>query len=114
MRGPKIAMARRWPTSSTPALPGSLIRRRATEAVAAQADIIDVPAERADVRVAGEVKTDRYGLAGIARQVNQDLLIGAEPTIHPRRPAGERAARAFPDRAGVTAFADLRAEVFKV
>src|SRR2546423_6865782 len=90
------------------------VRRRATEAVTAQADIIDVPAERADVRVAGEVKTDRHGLAGIIRQVNDDLLIGAEPTIHPRRSAGERAARAFPDRAGVTAFDDLRAEVFKV
>src|SRR5436853_6905880 len=89
------------------ALRPALIRRRAAHAVAAQRHVVDVPAESFNIGVAGEVEANGDGLAGIARQVNDDLLELAETAIDAGGPAGKRAGGEFPDRAVVAALDDL-------
>src|SRR5437868_15525318 len=100
-------MAAPGASGSDDALQPASIRRRAIHAIAAQGHVVDVPAESFDIRVAGEVEADGDGLAGIARQVNDDLLELAEAAIDPCGPAGKRAGSEFPDRAVVAALDDL-------
>src|SRR5205085_12365304 len=90
------------------------IRRRAAEAVAAHGDVVDVPAERPEVRVAGEAEADGHRLAGVTRQVHDDLLEHAEAALDEGGTARQRAGRPVPKLAVVPALDDRRPQVFEV
>src|SRR6266404_3611604 len=64
--------------------------RRASQPVASQAYVIDVPAKSSAGGVAAGSKPDRHRFAGIAAEIDDYLLKSSEPPFHPRGPVGKR------------------------